>query len=125
MSSHLVEKKIRYDMKNLSGGFSDGVDIETGRTPGTISLSVNIYGGGANVKHTIKLPDKIAKLQSAYIMAVKNNDPTAKELKLQLNSYYNLIKKALSTQVSKMLMDFDSEFGRRMRMIIKKINARY
>lgn len=121
----LREKKIRYDMKNVNGGFSGGVDIKPGQDPGVMNISINIYGGSQSIAHPYQVPQRIKELQEAYAAARQSGDPSSEEFKTELREYYNNLKRAISLYVVKSMQQFDEQASVAIQNAIQQINAKY
>ena len=121
----LREKKIKYDMKNVNGGFSGGVDIKPGQTAGVMNVAVNIYGGSQSTAHAYEVPPKIKDIQEAFIAARQTGDPVAADLKTELNAYYNNLKRAISLHIVQAMQQFDAQANASIQTAIQQINAKY
>jgi hypothetical protein len=121
----LREKKIKYDMQNVNGGFSGGVDIEPGQHAGVMNISVNIYGGSQSTAHAYEVPPRIKELQEAFIAARQKGDPVAGELHSELKEYYSNLKRAISLHVVKAMQIFDQQASSSIQAAIQSINAKY
>ncbi len=118
-------KKIKYDMVNVNGGFSDGVNVQPGSNASVLSISVDIYGGGTKNSHLYKVPKKIADYQAAYIAAMKLGDPTSTALSAELEAYYKNLKKAISLEVVTLISQFDGQMKVVIDSAVANLNRRY
>lgn len=118
-------KKIKYDMINVNGGFSDGVTVQPGANAGVLSISVDIYGGGTSANHMYKVPKKIAEYQAAYLAARRVGDPASAELSTELQAYYKNLKKAISIEVVNLISQFDSQMKTVIDSAVTNLNKRY
>jgi len=118
-------KKIKYDMRNVNGGFSDGVEIKVGANAGVMDVSVDIYGGGNNLYHPFSVPPAIQKLQEAFLAAKRTGDPVASEIQNQLESYYANIRRAVSLEMVRLMQDFDKNAAGVITNAVQTINGRY
>jgi len=121
----LREKKIKYDMQNVNGGFSGGVDIAPGQTAAVMNVSVNIYGGSQDTVHAHQVPPRIQQMQEAFLAAKANGDPAAGEFQQELKEYYNNIKRAISLHVVKAMQAFDQQANASIQAAIQQINQKY
>lgn len=121
----LEARKIKYDMINVNGGFSDGVTVQPGANAGLLSISVDIYGGGTKASHVYKVPRKIAEYQSAYLAARRTGDPTSAVLSSELQSYYKNLKKAISLEVVALISQFDNQMKTVVDTAVANLNKRY
>tara|TARA_R110000822_G_scaffold128195_28_gene263970 strand:- start:7408 stop:7809 length:402 start_codon:yes stop_codon:yes gene_type:complete len=119
------KKKIRYDMKNISGGFSEGVDIMPGQHSGVMDISIDIYGGSKSTAHSYEVPPSIKQLQTAYIAATQKGDPVASDIKRQLEAYYTNLRRAISLHIVHLMQQFDSGANDAITSAVKKINSKY
>jgi hypothetical protein len=121
----LFEKKIKYDMQNVNGGFSGGVDISPGQTSDVMNISIDIYGGNQTTSHPYKVPPRIKQIQQAFITARQTGDPVAGELKSELKEYYNNLRRAISLQIVRAMQQFDAQSKEAIAQAVQQINARY
>jgi len=119
------KKKIKYDMKNINGGFSDGVEIQPGEHSGIMNISVNIYGGNTKSAHPYQVPPSIKKLQAAYIAATQVGDPVSGNLKVQLEAYYTNLRRAISLEMVKLIQQFDAGASESISTAVQTINQKY
>lgn len=123
----LMEKKLKYSLKNVNGGFSDGVSIDqgTGVDADKIFVSVNIYGGGKTKRHFYTPPKEIQDLLNARLAALQNNDPVSEEIEQEINKYFTTIKKAVGIKIAKLLQDFDTKSKTVIHQTVISINNTY
>lgn len=118
-------KKVRYDMVNVNGGFSDGVEIKPGDNPSVMNVSVNIYGGSLQRSHPYNVPKSIADLQQAYIAAQQSGDPVSTQIKDQLEAYYNNLRRAISLEIVALLKSFDEQANAGITRAVTNLNKKY
>lgn len=125
----VTEKKksnaVKYDMQNINGGFSNGVEIKPGSHAGVMDISVNIYGGNQKTAHPHQVPQSIQQLQEAYIAARKTGDPVASDIKIELEAYYTNLRKAISLEVIRLMQQFDTQAKESIAATVARINQRY
>lgn len=121
----LNEKKIKYDLSSVNGGFSDGVDINVTKKVGTIGISVNIYGGGNLNYLSFKTPQSIVEYQDALIAAMRVGDPVTSELSVELNAYKKAMKKAVSLAMVNVLRKFDEDAKAAINAAVSEVHASY
>lgn len=121
----LNEKKIRYDLSSVNGGFSDGVDINVTKKVGTIGVSVNIYGGGNLNYLSYETPQSIVEYQDALIAAMRVGDPVTSELSVELNAYKKAMKKAISLAMVNVLRKFDEDARAAINAAVSEVNSSY
>lgn len=121
----LNEKKIKYDLSSVNGGFSDGVDINVTKKVGTIGISVNIYGGGNLNYLSFKTPQSIVEYQDALIAAMRVGDPVTSELSVELNAYKKAMKKAVSLAMVNVLRKFDEDAKAAITAAVSEVHASY
>lgn len=120
-----AQKRIKYDMVNVNGGFSDGVDIRPGTNAGLLAISVDIYGGGTKNSMMYNVPQKIAEYQAAYVEARRTGDSVAPDLNRELQSYYKNLKKAISIEAVRLISQFDQEMKVVVDKAVANMNKRY
>lgn len=118
-------KKIRYDMVNINGGFSDGVEIKPGGDPTTMNISVNIFGGNQSNALRYNVPKQISDMQQAYIAARTTGDPVSSEIEVELESYYNNLRQAISLEVVNLMKSFDEQANTVISRAVANINKKY
>lgn len=123
--SMLSEKKIKYNMQNVNGGFSDGVSINVANHPGAVSVSVNVYGGGELNSVKFKVPSKIAEFQEAYISARRTGDQISNDLSTELNSYKSNLKKSIGLAIVKLMEKFDVDAKVAISDAVARVNNLY
>ena len=123
----LVEKKIKYDLKNLGGGFKDGVEVAPGQgdLSNTIMVSATLYGGGTKEYHNFSVPKKIAQDIAAHRQAVADNDPIASDIEQTLNQYYDEINKEISLSLVRLMRALDRKAYQLMQTAVNNVNSRY
>lgn len=121
----LTEKKIKYDMINVNGGFSDGVEVDIYRNVGAMNVSVNIYGGGT--LHSLKyhVPDRIKEYQDAMVAARQTGDPVGTEFSGEVEKYQSMIKKAVGLAMVSLIEKFDQDAKLAISAAISRVNKVY
>jgi hypothetical protein len=119
------KRKIKYDMKHINGGFSDGVEIKPGQHAGLMNISVDIYGGSNGLSHPHQVPQSIRELQEAYIAAAKTGNPSATDFKPELEAYYTNLKRAISFEIVRLIQQFDQGASTAIATAVQKINEKY
>ena len=119
------KKKIKYDMKNINGGFSDGVEIKPGEHAGVMDISVNIYGGSQGLAHAHQVPPSIQEIQKAFIAAQQTGDPIGAELRADLEAYYANLRRAISLEIVRLIQQFDAQANESIANAVAKINQKY
>ena len=119
-------KKIKYDMRNINGGFSDGVEIRPAQNdPAIMNITINIYGGSKNSFNAYKVPPRIQELQSAFLKTRQTGDPFAAEFKKELDAYYDNLKRAIGLEMVRLIQEFDAQAKDSIGRAIGKLNQRY
>lgn len=118
-------KKIRYDMTNVNGGFSDGVEIKPGENSGVMNVSVNIYGGSPKTTHPYNVPPSIAQKQEAYIAARQTDDPSSAAFERELETYYTMLRQAISLEMVAIMKNFDEQAGLVISRAVANVNKKY
>lgn len=122
----LNEKKISYKFKNLVGGFSDGVSVAATESPGSVKVSVNIYGGGQDTSGLrYRVPTKIANYQAAYIKTANGTEPITNDVANQLETYKKDIKEAVSVRLYPILQEFDDKCRVAIGQAMAEVNKKY
>ena len=121
----LAEKKVKYNMQNINGGFSDGVTINVSKQPGAVGVSVNIYGGGEPRQLRYAVPHKIKTYQDAYVAARRTGDVIGNDLSVELNTYKSNLKKAIGLSMVKLLEKFDIDAKAAIENAISRVNSLY
>ncbi len=121
----LAEKKIKYDMINVNGGFSDGVEVDIYRSVGAMNVSVNIYGGGT--LHSLKyhVPPKIKEYQDAMVAARQTGDPVGTEFSGEVEKYQSMVKKAVNLAMVALIQKFDQDAKVAISASIARVNKVY
>lgn len=118
-------KKIRYDMTNINGGFSDGVEIKPGNSASVMNISVNIYGGSPKTSKPYAVPKSIADMQQAYIAAQQSGDPVSSDIRSELETYYNNLRTAISLEVVNIMKNFDAQARDAINRAVANMNKKY
>ena len=118
-------KKIRYDMVNINGGFSGGVEIKPGTTPANMNISINIFGGSQSNSIAYNVPKRISEMQQAYIAAQQTGDPVSGEIKTELETYYNNLRQAISLEIVALMKSFDAQAKEAVTRAVTNMNKKY
>lgn len=123
----LLEKKIKYDLKNLGGGFKDGVEVTPGQgqMQKQISISATLYGGGTKEYHSFDTPKRVQQNLSAFHQAQASGDAVGPEIQQDLARYYDEVKKEISKDIVKLLQVLDKKVYQIMQNGVQRVNARY
>lgn len=118
-------KAIRYDMHYVNGGYSDGVDIKPSSNVSNMDVTINIYGGNQGSKNMYAVPASIRELQEALLAARRIGDPVASDIRIELDDYYENLRRAISLEVVRLMKDFDANMKQRLDIIVQNINQKY
>ena len=122
----LSEKKVAYKFKNIVGGFSDGVSVSITDNPGTVRVSINIYGGGEDTSALrYKVPQKIFNYQTTYIKTASAAQPISNDVASRLVSYKQDIKNTVSAKLYPILQQFDAMCKEAVGKAIAEVNQKY
>jgi len=119
------EQKIRYDMVNINGGFSDGVEIKPGSDSTVMNVSVNIFGGSQSNFLPFTVPKQVSDMQQAYIAAQQTGDPVSADIASELESYYNNLRTAISLEMIALMKRFDAEANAVITRAVANMNKKY
>jgi uncharacterized protein YabE (DUF348 family) len=114
-------------MKYVNGGFANSVDVQPGTNEdtGKVNVSINIFGGGEKKKITLPTPPKIQQLLKAYEVALKKQDPTSDDIKMQLEKYYADLKISIAEKFIGVMKEMDLKAKQTLIQSIKEINGKY
>ena len=118
------KKKIKYDMKNVNGGFSDGVEIRPGQHAGVMNISIDIYGGSTSTALAYPVPDRIKQLQTGFLAARRTGDPVDQALYGELEAYYENLRRAIALEVYQLMRQFDAQVGQVVSNAVNNYNQR-
>ena len=121
----LETKKIKYDMRNINGGFSGGVDIVPGEHAGVMDITINIYGGSKSRAHPYKVPPSIQQYQQAYLVAKQTGDPVSKAIRQSLRAYYDNLNTSISLEIVRLMREFDAGSNAAINKAVQTVNAMY
>lgn len=121
------DDRYSYDMKYVNGGFANSVDVQPGTNEdtGKVNVSINIFGGGEKKKITLPTPPKIQQLLKAYEVALKKQDPTSDDIKMQLEKYYADLKISIAEKFIGVMKEMDLKAKQTLIQSIKEINGKY
>lgn len=119
------DQKIRYDMTNINGGFSDGVEIKPGSDSTTMNVSVNIFGGGQSNSLPFTVPTQISDMQQAYVAAQQTGDPVSGDIAGELEAYYNNLRTAISLEMVALMKKFDADANAVISRAVANMNKKY
>lgn len=127
MAENKEETGIKYELRSVGGGYSEGSSVTYDATKHKMKVEVNLYGGSKKEagKYEFTPPSSVDHLISRFLQAKRDASTEAPELQTQIANYKIVLAQEIDKEVVSALQAVDAQLEAAIKKAIHRTNYKF